>query len=90
MMFTMMQEQHQEQLNAIRESNAEATKTLNAAMAEMAKNMQIVMATMPGMNKPEVKNDIKTDTRTKEVKLWNNPGYVKRDQKMLPNCKRVV
>ena len=56
----------------------------------MAKNMQIMMATMPGMNKPEVKNDIKTDTRTKSVKPQNKPGYVKRDQKMFPNCKRVV
>ena len=68
MMFAMMQEQHQEQLKAMRESNVEAMKTANAAMAEKAKNMQIMMNTMPGMNKPEVKNDIKTDTRTKEVK----------------------
>ena len=86
MMFAMIQDQHQEQLNAMRESNAEAMKTANAAMAEMAKNMQIMMATMPGMNKPEVEND----TRTKEVKPWNNPGYVKRDQKMCPDCKIVV
>ena len=60
-------------------------KTANAAMAEMAKNMQIMMATMPGMNKLEVKNYIKTDTQTKEVKPWNKLGYVKRDQKMCPN-----
>ena len=33
MMFAMMQEQHQEQLNAMRESNAEAMKTANATMA---------------------------------------------------------
>ena len=65
-------------------------KTANADMAEMANNMQIIMATMPGMNKSEVKNNIKTDTRTKGVKPWNNSGYVKRDQKMCPNCKRVV
>ena len=90
MMFAMMQEQHQEQLNDMQESNAEAKNTANAAMAEMAKIMQIMMDIMPGMNKPEVKNDIKTDTRTKQVKLWNNPGYVKRGQKMFPNCKRVV
>ena len=51
MMFSMMQEQHQEQLNAIQESNAEAMKTANAAMAKMANNMQIMMDTMPGMNK---------------------------------------
>ena len=69
----MMQEQHQEQLNAMQESNAEAMKTANAAMVEMAKNMKIMMATMPGTNKPEVKNDIKTDRRTKEVKPWNKP-----------------
>ena len=49
----------------MQESNADAMETANVAMAEMAKNMQIVMATMPGMNKLEVKNDIKTDTRTK-------------------------
>ena len=68
MMFAMMQEQHQEQLNEMRENNAEEMKTVNAAMVEMAKNMQSMMATIPGMNKPEVKNDIKTDTRTKELK----------------------
>ena len=90
MMFVMMQEQHQEQLNAMRESNSEAMKTKNAAMAEMAKNMQIMMATIPGMNKLEVENDKKKDTRTKEVKPWNNPGYIKWDQKMCPNLKRVV
>ena len=56
----------------------------------MAKNMQIMMATIPGMNKPEVENNKKNNTRTKEVKSWNNPGYVKRDQKMCPNFKRVV
>ena len=42
-MSAMMQEQHQEQLNAMRESNAEAMKTANTAMVEMAKNMQIMM-----------------------------------------------
>ena len=50
-MFVMMQEQHQEQLNAMRESNTEAMKTENTAMAEMAKNMQIMMAAMPCMSK---------------------------------------
>ena len=49
-------------------------KTANAAMAEMAKNMQIMMATIPGMNKPEVENDKKTDTKTREVKPWNKSG----------------
>ena len=43
-MFAMMQEKHQEQLNATRKRNAEAMKTANTAMAEMAKNMQIMMA----------------------------------------------
>ena len=86
MMFAMMQEQHQEQLNAMRESNAEEMKTANAAMAQMAKNMQTMMATMPCMSKTEVENN----TRTKELKPWDKPGYVKRDQKMCPNCKRVV
>ena len=52
--------------------------------------MKIMMATMPGMNKPDVENDKKNNTRTKEVKPWNKPGYVKRDQKMCPNCKIVV
>ena len=64
-MFAMMQEQHQEHLNAMREINAEAMKTANAAMKEMAKNMQIMMAMIPGMNKPEVENDKKNDTRKK-------------------------
>ena len=45
---------------------------------------------MPGMNKTEVENDKKNDTRTKGVKPWNKPGCVKRDPKMCPNCKRVV
>ena len=89
-MFAITQEQHQEQLNATRERNAEAMKTANADMAEMAKNMQIMMATMPGMNKTEVENNKKNDTSTKEVKAWNKPGYFKRDQKMCLNCKRVV
>ena len=40
-------------------------KTANFAMAEMAKNMQIMMATVPGMNKPEVENDKNNNTRTK-------------------------
>ena len=65
MMFAMMQEKHQEQLNAMQESNAEAMKTSNVVMEEMAKNMQIMMATMPGMNKPDVENDKKNDTRKK-------------------------
>ena len=81
MMFAMMQEQHQEQLNAMQESNVEAMKIANAAMAEMAKNMQIMMATMPGMNKTEVKND----TRTKEVEqsgiCLKGPKYMPKLQK---------
>ena len=51
-------------------------KTVNAAMAEMANNMKIVMATMTGMNKLDVENDKNNNTRTKEVKLWNKLGYV--------------
>ena len=90
MMFAMMQEKHQEQLNAMRESNAEATMMANTAMAEMAKNMQIMMAAMPGMSKTEVEDDKKNDTRTKGVKPWYKPGYVKREPKMCQNCKRVV
>ena len=42
MMFVMMQEQHQEQLNVMLESNTAAMKAANTAMAEMAKNMQII------------------------------------------------
>ena len=60
MIFAMMQKQHQEQLNAMQESNAEAMKTASKAMAEMAKNMQIMMATILVMNKSEVKNYKKT------------------------------
>ena len=51
MMFAMMQEQHQEQLNAMLKINAEVMKTVNTAMAEMANNMQIMMAEIPGMSK---------------------------------------
>ena len=58
----------------MRERNAEAMMIENAAIEEMAKNMKIMMATMPGVNKPEVKNNIKTDTWKKEVKSWNKPG----------------
>ena len=90
MMFAMTQEQHQEQLNAMQESNADAMKTVYTAMAEMSKNMQITMAAMPGMRKTEVYDDKKNDTRTKVAKPWDKPGYVKRDPKMCPNCKRVV
>ena len=68
MMFAMMQEQHQEQLNAMRESNAAAMKMADTAMAEIAKNMQIMMDAMPGMSKTEVEDDKKNDTRTKGVK----------------------
>ena len=89
-MFAMMQEQHQEQLNAMREINAVAMKTANTEMAEMAKNMQIMMAAMLGMSKRIEENNKKTDTRTKGVKTWDKPGYVKRDPKMCPNFKRVV
>ena len=90
MMFAMMQEQHQEQLNAMRESNAEAMKTANTDMAEMAKNMQIMMDAMPGMSKTEVEDDKKNHTRKKGLKPWDKTGYVKRDPKMCPNCKIVV
>ena len=34
MIFAMMKEQHQEQLNDVQERNAEAMKTENTAMAE--------------------------------------------------------
>ena len=74
MMFEMIKEKHQEQLNAMRESNAEAMKTVNTAMAEMAKNMQIMMAAMSGMRKTEVEDGKKNDTRTKGVKPWDKPG----------------
>ena len=49
----------------MRESNAEAMKTVNVTMEEMAKNMLIMMAIMPGMRKTEVENDKINDTRTK-------------------------
>ena len=65
-------------------------KTVNTSMAEMAKNMQIMMAAMLGMSKTADEDEKKTDTRTKGVKPWDKPGYVKRDQNMCPNCKRVV
>ena len=90
MMFEMMQEQHQEKLNSMQESNAVATKTENTAMAEIPKNMQIMMAAMPGMSKTAEEDDKKTDTWTKGVKPWDKPGYVKRKPKMCPYCKRVV
>ena len=89
-MFAMMQEQHQEQLNAMLESNAAAMNMANMGMVEMANNMQIMMATMPGMSKTAEEDDKKNDTRTKGMKPWDKPGYVKRDAKMCPNCKRVV
>ena len=90
MMFAMMQDQHQEQLNDMQESNASAIKTANTAMVEMAKNMQIMMAAIPGMSKTTEEDDKKNDTWTKGVKPWDNPGYIKRDPKMCPNCKLVV
>ena len=74
----------------MQEINAEAMKTSNVAMAEMAKNMQIMMATLPGMSKTEVENYRKNNTTTKGVKPWDKPGCVKRAQNMCPNCKRVV
>ena len=84
MMFAMMQEQHQEELNAMRESNAAATKTASTAMSDMTKNMQIMMAAMPVMSKTAEEDNKKTDTRTKGVKPWDKPGYVKRDPKNVP------
>ena len=89
-MFVTMQEQHQEQLNAMRESNASEIKTANSEMAEMAKSMQIMIAAMPGMNKTAEEDNKKTNTQMKGVKWWDKPGYVKRDPKTCPNCKRVV
>ena len=65
-------------------------KTANTVMAEMAKNMQIMMAAMQGMSKTEDEDDKNTDIRTKGVKPWDKPGCNKRDSKMCPNCKRVV
>ena len=38
----------------------------------------------------EVEDEKKNDTRTKGVKPWDKPGYVKRDPKMCPNFKIVV
>ena len=85
MMFAMMQDQHQEQLNDMQESNSSAIKTANTAMVEMAKNMQIMMAAIPGMSKTTEEDDKNNDTWTKGVKPWDNPGYIKRDPKMCPN-----
>ena len=53
-------------------------------------DISIYANTLNNSMKPDVENYKKKDTRTKEVKPWNKPGYVKRDQKMCPNCKRVV
>ena len=89
-MFAMMQDQHQQQLNAMREINAAAMKTENVAMEEMAKNMKIMMAAMPGMRKTAQEDNKKTDTLTKGVKPWDKLGCVKRDPKMCPDCKRLV
>ena len=58
----------------MRERNAAAMKTVNIAMAEMANNMQIMMAAMPGMSKTAEEDDKKTDTRMKGVKPWDKPG----------------
>ena len=52
----------------MRERNAEAMMIENAAIEEMAKNMKIMMATMPSMSKMEEENNKKNDTRTKGVK----------------------
>ena len=83
-------DQHQEQLNAMRESNASEMKAANSEMIETAKNMQIMMAAMPGMNKTSEEDNKKTDTQIRGVKPWDKPSYVKRDPKTYPNCKRVV
>ena len=66
MMFAMMQEQHQEKLHAMQENNADEMKTTNTAMAEMAKNMQIMMAAMPGMNKTEEEDEKRPTIGRKE------------------------
>ena len=58
----------------MRERNAAAIKTANIAMAEMANNMQIMMAAMPGMSKAAEEDDKNTDTRMKGVKPWDKPG----------------
>ena len=49
-------------------------KTANIAMAEMANNMQIMMAAMPVMSKTAEEDDKNTDTRMKGVKPWDKPG----------------
>ena len=91
MMFSMMQEQHHEQLNAIQEINTLAMKTANTTMAEMAKNMQIMMAAIPGMSSMADKENKKTNVGlARGMKPWDKPGYVKRDPKMCPDCKIVV
>ena len=90
MMFAMMQEQHQEQLNAMQEINAAAMNTANTSMEEMAKNMQIMMAAMPDMSKTAEEDDQNTDTWMKVMKPWDKPGYIKREPNICPNCKRVV
>ena len=46
-MFAMIQEHHQDQLNAMRESNTMSMKTAYTEMAEMANHMQFMMAAMP-------------------------------------------
>ena len=56
-------------------------KTENTEMAEMVKDMRIMMAAMLGMIKTAEEDDKNTDTRTKGVKPREKPGYVKRDQK---------
>ena len=52
----------------MQERNTAAMKTANIAMAEMANNMQIMMAAMPGMIKTAEEDDKKTYTRKKGVK----------------------
>ena len=49
-------------------------KTENTEMAEMVKDMRIMMAAMSGMIKTAEEDDKNTDTRMKGVKPWDKPG----------------
>ena len=98
MMVAIMQEQHQEQLNEMRESTKVAMAMAQTAMAQMAKQMSTIceanaMKEVPAStedkeNVPPGFESLKKKEVMKKKKTTRPPSTKK--PYMCPNCKREV
>ena len=99
MMLAIMQEQHQEQLNAMRESNKAAMEMATAAMAQMTKQMSTICAanavreTTADEDKENVPPGFAALKRKEKRQQQRGQKAIppgEKQPKLCPNCKRVV